>query len=168
MASYTIKKTLVSVGRDYDVHDENDATVFRIDGKFRFARTFDVKDRAGQVLYSAKEQLLTIDQTFHVDAPGASGMTVRRTTSGSVYPMKFDIVVDGETRMQAQGSFYRDGVAITRGSARIASVSREPNTVVAEIFHVWTADGEDPAPLLAIAMVIVEGDPSRGEAAATS
>ena len=168
MATFTVKKRLVSVGRDYDVHDENNATAFTIDGKLRFARTFDVKDRAGQTVYSATEKLLTLDQTFLIDAPGASQITVRRTTTGSVYPMKFDIAVEGETRMQAHGSFYRDGVDITRGSTRIANVSREPNTVIGEIFHVWAADDEDPALMLAMAMVIVEGDLSRGAATATS
>jgi uncharacterized protein YxjI len=162
MPTYTIKKRVLSVGRDYAVHDETDATVFEIDGKLRFARTFDVKDRAGTVLCSAKEKLLTIDQTFLIDGAGPEPVAVKRTTTSSVYPMKFDITVGGETRMHAQGSFLRDGVHISRGSARVATISREPNTVVAEIFHVWIADGEDPAPLLAMAMVIVEGDPSRG------
>jgi len=162
MATYTVRKILVAVGRDYDVLDESGTSVYRIDGKLRFARTFDVKDRSGQVLYSAKEQLLTIDQTFQLHAGGAGEMAVRRTTSGAVYPMKFDVVADGETRMHAEGSFFGDGVSISRGSARIASVSRQQNTVIAEIFHVWTADGEDPALMLALAMVIVEGDLSRG------
>jgi uncharacterized protein YxjI len=162
MATYTIKKNLVSVGRDYDVHDEHGAHVFTIDGKFRFARTFDVKDREGQVLHSAKETLLALDQTFVVDGDGASPITVRRTTTGSVYPMKFEIAAGDGTQMHAQGSFVRDGIAVMRGSSRVASVARQPNTVVAEIFHVWTADNEDPALMLAIAMIIVEGDLSRG------
>jgi uncharacterized protein YxjI len=86
MATYTVKKRLVSVGRDYDVHDESGAAVFTIDGKVRFARTFDVKDRAGQTLYSAKEQLLKLDQTFLIDALGADQLAVKRTTTASVYP----------------------------------------------------------------------------------
>ena len=162
MPTFAVKKRLVSVGRDYAVEDESGTTVFSIDGKVRFGRTFDVKDRAGQVLYAVKEKLMALDQTFLIDAPGASEITVRRTTTGSVYPMKFDIAIDGEIRMHAEGSFLGDGVAIARGSARIATVSREQNTVVAEIFHVWTADGEDAALMLALAMVIVEGDLSRG------
>jgi len=162
MATFAVKKRLVSVGRDYAVEDENGTIVFSIDGKVRFGRTFDVRDRAGQVLYAVKEKLLAIDQTFRIDAAGASEITVRRTTTGAVYPMKFDIVIDGETRMRAQGSFFGDGVHIARGSDRIATVSRQQNTVVAEIFHLWIADAEDPALMLALAMVIVEGDASRG------
>jgi uncharacterized protein YxjI len=98
-----------------------------------------------------------------IDARKASQLAVRRTTTSSVYPMKFDIVVGGETRKQAEGSFTRDGVHITRGPARVANVSREPNTVVAEIFHVWTAPEEDHALMLTVAMAIVESDPSRGD-----
>ncbi len=162
MPTFTVKKRLVSVGRDYDVHDETGASVFSIDGKVRFARTFDVKDEDGTVLWSAKEKLLTIDQTFLIDAPGKSQVAVRRTTSNAVFPMKFDVVVGGETQMHAHGSFYRDGVDVMRGSARIANVARDAHTLVGEVFHVWTADGEDAALLLAISMVVIEGAPDRG------
>jgi uncharacterized protein YxjI len=165
MATYTIKSRTISVGRDYDVRDANGTSVFTIDGKVRFARTFDVKDRAGSVLCSAKERLLALDQTFHIEAPAASEVTVRRTTSASVYPMTFEIAAGGETTLRAEGSFQRDGVHVTRGAARVASVSRQQDTAVAEIFHVSVADDEDAALMLAVAMVIIEGDPSRGAAA---
>ena len=161
MPSYTIKKNMVSVVRDYHVRDEQDATVFEIDGKVRFARTFDVKDRTGRILCSAKEKLLSIDPTFLIDAPGASQVTMRRTTTSSVYPMKFDIAVDGESRMRAQVTAFGDDAVVMRGPARVATVSRQPNTLVTEIFHLWTADDENPALMLAIAMVIVEGDALR-------
>lgn len=164
MPNYTVKKRLVSVGRDYDVLDEGSATVFTIDGKVRFARTFDVKDRDGRIVYSAKEQLLKLDQTFFIDAEGADQLAVTRTTTASVYPMKFVIAAGGDVRMHAQWTHRGDDANITRAGSRIASVSRQQNTVVAEIFHVWTADAEDTALMLAIAMVIVEGDRSRGQA----
>lgn len=162
MPTFTVKKRLVSVGRDYDVHDETGASVFTIDGKVRFARTFAVKDRDGTVRCSAKEKLLTIDQTFLIDAPGRPQISVRRTTTNAVSPMKFDVAVGDEIHMHAHGSFFRDGVDVTRGSDRVANVTRDAHTVVAETFVVWTVDGEDQALLLAIAMVIIEGAPDRG------
>jgi hypothetical protein len=78
--------------------------------------------------------------------------------------MKFDVAVGEDIRLRAEWRHRGDDAAITRGSTKIASVSRQQNTVVAEIFHVWTAEGEDHALMLAIAMVIVEGDQSRGQA----
>jgi uncharacterized protein YxjI len=162
MAQYTIKKRLVSVGRDYDVRDQNDAVLFHIDGKVRFARTFDVKAPDGTLRLSVKEKLLALDQTFLIDAPDRPQTVVRRTTTTSVYPMKFVIEVAGQTEMHANGDFFRDGVVVTRGSAEVARVSREPNTVVAEIFHVSAADHEDPALIAALAMAIVESHPDRG------
>lgn len=168
MATYTVKKRLVSVGRDYQVHDESGATAFEVDGKVRFARTFDIKDPAGAILYSAKEKLMTVDQTFLIDVPSGGELAVRRITTAAIYPMKFDVSADGESRFQAHGSFFRDGVEITRGSTRVANIGREPNTAVMEIFHLWVADGEDAALMLAIAMVCVEGDPSRGSSAPVS
>lgn len=40
MRQYTIKGRVVSVGRDYDVLDEEEQVIYVIDGKVRFARTF--------------------------------------------------------------------------------------------------------------------------------
>ena len=161
MATYTIKSKLVSVGRDYDVRDEKDEIVYTIDGKVRFARTFNVIDRDGRILLSAKEKLMCLDQTFLIAAP-AGEITVKRTTTGSVYPMKFDIIAGDQATMHAHGDFFRDGVTITRGSDRVANVNRQQNTAVFEIFPVSIAEGEDVPLMLALAMVIVEGDHSRG------
>lgn len=161
MATYTIKSKLVSVGRDYDVRDEKGEVVYTIDGKVRFARTFNVIDRDGKVLLSAKEKLMCLDQTFLIAAP-AGEITVKRTTTGSVYPMKFDIIAGEQTTMQANGSFIRDGVDVMRGPDRVCNVSREQNTAVFEIFPVTIKDGEDVPLMLTIAMIIVEGDHSRG------
>jgi uncharacterized protein YxjI len=94
---------------------------------------------------------------------GARGeVTVKRTTTGSVYPMKFDIMAGEQITMKAQGDFFRDGVDIMRGSDRVLNVSRVQNAAFFEIFPVTIADGEDVAFMLALAMVIVEGDLSRG------
>jgi uncharacterized protein YxjI len=161
MATYTIKSKVVSVGRDYDVRDEKDEIVFKIDGKVRFARTFDVIDQAGNVVCSAKEKLATLDQTFVINGPRGE-ITVKRTTTGSVYPMKFDIMAGEQTTMTAHGDFFRDGVNVTRGSDRVLNVNRVQNTAFFEIFPVSIAEGEDVAFMLALAMVIVEGDHSRG------
>jgi uncharacterized protein YxjI len=161
MATYTIKSKVVSVGRDYDVRNEKEEIVFTIDGKVRFARTFDVLDPAGSVSCSAKEQLMKLDHTFVIT--GARGeVTVKRTTTGSVYPMKFDIMAGEQITMKAQGDFFRDGVDVMRGCDRVLNVNRVQNTAFFEIFPVTIADGEDVAFMLALAMVIVEGDLSRG------
>ena len=161
MATYTIKSRLVSVGRDYDVRDEAGQIVYTIDGKVRFGRTFNVLDRDGNIKYAVKEKLMALDQTFLIDAP-AGEITVKRTTTGSVYPMKFDIIAGEQTTMQGHGDFFRDGVDVSRGSDRVCNVNRQQNTAVFEIFPVTIKDGEDVPLMLAISMIIVEGDHSRG------
>jgi len=163
MSTYTVKKRLVSVGRDYDVFDETGTAAFTIDGKVRFGRTFDIKDPSGQVLFTVKEKLLAIDRKYEIDGPAGTGLVVHKTNSSDVGPMKFEVEGASGPRLHAEGNFIRDGFAVKRGDTKIASVSREQRTVVAEIFHVWTADGEDVALMLAITMAIVETDRWRGQ-----
>ena len=164
MTQYTVKKRLVSVGRDYDVLDESGKVVFRIDGKVRFARTFDVTDPEGNVLFAVKEKLLTLDRTHVVSAPGGAETVVRMTSTANAQPMRFEIETPGQAPMTAQGSFQGDGLTILRGGSTLGSVSRQQETAIHEIFRVYAASPEEAALVLALAMSLVESDSGRGAA----
>lgn len=164
MPRYTVHRRLVSIGRDYDVKDEAGRVVFRLDGKLPFARTFVVRDGAGQALLFVREKLLTLDPTFEIESEGRKIASVRRTTTSGAGTDKFEIPVEGaQALMLAQGKLLLDGVELRRAGASVGSVSRRHGTVVDEDFHVTVAPGEDQALTLAVAMAIVETDPSRGE-----
>jgi uncharacterized protein YxjI len=163
MPRYTVKKRLVSIGRDYDVEDENGELALKLDGKLRFARTFLIKDRNGERLLSVREKLLCLDPTFVITSARQPIAVVRRITRSATGTATFEIEMDGGIAMKAHGSFLREGIEIKREGAFAGSVSREPNRVIHEIFHVSVGATEDPALLLAIAMSIVETDLFRGE-----
>jgi uncharacterized protein YxjI len=164
--NYTVRKRLVAIGRDYDVKDENGELAFTLDGKVRFARTFFVKDPSGARLLKVREKLLCLDPTFVITpaAGGAPVATVKRTTPSGKLTTKFDVAANGQTIMTAQGRLLTDGgFEIRRGGAQASTVSRQPNTVIHEIFHVTTAASEDQPLLLGVAMSIVEMCFHRGE-----
>lgn len=165
MPRYTVQKRLVSIGRDYDVRDDDGQVVFKIDGKLRFARTFVVRDRDGKALLSVREKLMALDPVFEIKAGERLVATVRRTTTSGADTDEFEIWVAGASgaMLQAQGQLLFDGVRIQRGQARVGSVSRQQGRVVHEVFQVTAAADEDQALMLAIAMAIVETDSSRGE-----
>lgn len=165
MPRYTAKKRLVSLGRDYDVLDDEGRVAFRIDGKVRFARTFVVRDAGGRALLSVREKLLVLDPTFEIKAGRRLVASVRRTTTSGAARDRFEIPVAGAAGqlLTARGKLVRDRVTIERGQGRVGEVSREQGMLVHEIFHVTVAPDEDQALLLAVAMAIVETDSHRGE-----
>lgn len=163
MPRYTVKSRLVSVGRDYEVRDEGGELVFELDGKVRFARTFVLRNREGDAVLRVREKQLCLDPTFVITSGDETVAIVRRTTTSDASIEKFEIEVAGSPAMTAKGSFIRDGYEILGEVGKVGSVSREPLTAVHEIFHVSVVSDQDPALVLAIAMSIVETDPSRGQ-----
>ncbi len=164
MRQYTIKGRVVSVGRDYDVLDEEEQVVYAIDGKVRFARTFSIKDNAGTTLLSAREKLLSLDTYYTIERDGEPIATVKRTGDPTSVSPKFEVDIPGQTSLKASGSFFHRGVNISSGDGLVGTVTRTTGTVLREIFPVSIADTQDQPLLLAIAMCIIEITPGRGEA----
>ena len=167
MRHYTVTGRLVSVGRDYDVLDEEEQVAFVVDGKVRFARTFIIKDSGGKSLLNAREKLLSLDVSYLIDRDGETIATVRRTGDPTAVSPTFEVDIPGQTQLQASGSFFLDGVAIRRGEDLVGTVTRQPNTVMREVFPISIAEAEDQPLLLAIVMCIIEITPGRGEAPAS-
>jgi uncharacterized protein YxjI len=163
MPSYTVQRRLVSIGRDYVVRNESEEVVFKVDGKVRFARTFTIKDGAGNRLLNVREKLLCLDPTFILKREGDTVATLRRKSPSDQYPLKFEVEMGGAVVLKAQGSLIGDDrINFSRDGSRIGSVSRQQYTVVHEIFHVSAASSQDQALMLALVMSVLEIVPFRG------
>jgi uncharacterized protein YxjI len=161
--AYTIRKRLISIGRDYAIEDEHGQTVYKMDGKVGFARKFLIKNDAGKTLLSVREKLLSISPMFVITQEGKAVAIVRRTSLSDAMRDKYEIEIDGAVVMKAEGSFFGDGINMHRDGRRVGSVSRKPRTLVEEIFNVSVATSEDQPLVLAVAMSIVEMTRFRGE-----
>ena len=84
MPRYTVQELLVSIGRDYDVSGKSGKVAFKLDGKVRFARTFAVKDSAGQRLLAVREKLLCLDPTFVITSARQPIAVVHRSCIGGI------------------------------------------------------------------------------------
>jgi uncharacterized protein YxjI len=157
--AYTIQRKLVSIGRDYRVTNDAGEVVFDIDGKFRFARTFNIRSAAGDVLLRVREKLLTIDSTFIVKRDGAEVARVIRTTTSGARVDKFKVELHSGEKLSASGKLW-PGSSIRIGG--VGDISRVPHTVVHEIFRLVVGDSVDQALALAIAMSMVEMEWHRG------
>ncbi len=163
-ADFTVRRKLVSIGRDYNIEDKNGNVVFRVDGKVRFARTFTITDRERNVLLSIREKLLSIDALFVIKRDDRNIALVRRRSYRDQANVRFEIELHGGITMKASGSFFdTGGIRIMRGEAIAGVVKKKEYTAISEIYFVNTDPGEDQSLLLGIAMCIVEMSPARDE-----
>lgn len=162
MSTYTIRRRLISIGRDYVVEDDNGQQVLVVDGKVRFARTFSVKNPSGTVLH-VREKQLCIEPTYIIKRDGVEAAVVRRTSVMDASVDHFTIELNSGDRAEGRGKLWHDeGVTISKGDSLLAIV-RRPQGLFRETFTLSiTADVELPL-LVAIAMSIVETDMWRGE-----
>ena len=160
MAAYTIRKQLISIGRDYHVENDAKEVLFRIDGRLRFARTFSVNEATGAKLLHVREKLLCIDPTFIVKRDGVEVARVVRTTTGGARVDHFKIQLASGDHCTASGKLREErGITI----AQFGNIQRDQNPLIAEIFRLVTSDNADQALAIAIAMSIVEMQWHRGE-----
>lgn len=81
MQAYTIHRQLLSLGRSYRVEDPSGKHAFTVSGKVRFARTFSIRDTQGNVLYSVREKLWSVDPMFLIHRDGTEAAVLKRTTT---------------------------------------------------------------------------------------
>lgn len=163
MPTYKVNQRRIAISRSYDVATESGERVFRIAGKPRFARTFDVVSAAGERLLAVRETLLAVDPTWAVSRGGALAATVKRRTTSGATTDRFTIEVPSGPSMEAAGKLHADhGVTVSAGGSTLARIRRELGPVTREEFALEVFVEDDPPLLVALAMAIVECDPSRG------
>lgn len=163
MPKYRVNQRRIAISRSYDVGTEAGEPVFRVAGKLRFARTFDVVSAAGERLLAVRETLLTVDPTWAVSRGAALAATLKRRTTSGATNDRFTIEIPSGFPMEAAGKLHHDdGVSITRGGLTLARIRRELGPVTREEFTLEVFVEDDPPLLVALAMAIVECDPSRG------
>ena len=162
VSDYTIRKKLISIGRDYKIEDEQGNVVYQIDGKVRFARTFSVADRERNLLFLVREKLLCIDALFLIKRNGQEIARVCRRSYRDQPDVKFDIEIAGGRPMKATGTFFREeGIRITDSGGVASFIRKKEYTAVQEIYSLYIESSEDQSLMIAIAMCIAEMAPAR-------
>lgn len=162
MPRYLIQKRLIAIGSDYSVRNESGEIVYEIDGKLRFASTFDVKDASGRTLISGREKLMALDATLHLTR-GDEPLATLKKVAVNAGRDKFEIDMADGTHMEALGAFYEDDYRLVRGDGVIASVKERLG--VRETYDLEVVSDSDTTLALAIAAAIIRlvPKPSTGE-----
>jgi uncharacterized protein YxjI len=145
------------------VTDSDGVSVFRINGKVRFARTFVIESHQGASPLTVREKLLALAPTYLVTRQGNQVAMVCRTTTSGAAVDRFTIDLGSDGPLEASGKLYTSrGVAVTRGGSVIARIWRN-QAALRETLELDTTSTLDQAVLLAVAMSIAETDSSRGQ-----
>ncbi|HEU5036488.1 MAG TPA: LURP-one-related family protein [Nocardioides sp.] len=152
--TYRMREKLLSIGDDYWVEDGDDNRVFKVNGKaLRIRQTLVLEDPSGHELLKIQERKLRIRDTMEIEGP--DGSTVATVKKAMISPLRdrYKVDVAGADELDVQGNIVDHEYEISRGRDKVAEVSKKWFRV-ADTYGVEVAPGEDPALVLAIAVVV--------------
>lgn len=150
---YLMNEKIVALGDDYTIRDESGREVLRVDGKIlAIGDKLAVKDLAGRELATIRKKLVSLRPAYEIHRDGRHAATVTKALF-SPFRCKFSVDVPGPGDLEAQGDILDHEYEITRGSQRVAAISKRWISI-RDTYAIDVADGEDDVLLLACAVVL--------------
>ena len=155
MARYTMRQRLVSIGEDFDITDESDRPVYRVDGKvMRLRETFVIEDLQGREVATIREKKLALRDSMNILRGGSMIATIRKARFAP-FRHKFSIDVAGGVDLVAQGDIMHHEYTISRSGDPVARISKH-RFALSDTYGVDVLPGEDDGLILAVAVAIDE------------
>jgi len=137
----------------YDIFDESEQTVYKVEGRLSFGHCLDITDPAGNSIGRVKEELFTLLSRFSLYEQGEYMGEIRRRFS--LFTPVFEVDCRG---WQVDGDFLQLDYTITdQGGAEVAHIYKEllhfTDTYVLEI--------ADPRDALLVVMVVLAIDAAK-------
>jgi len=151
---YRVRQKLFSIGDDYWIEDDHGERVFKVDGKaMRVRKTLIFEDAHGSELLKIQERMLRLRDTMEIE--DRDGHSVATVTKAMITPLRerWTARVANGPDLDVQGNILDHEYTIDDGQSRVAEVSKKWFRV-ADTYGVEVAPGQDPALLLAIAVVL--------------
>jgi uncharacterized protein YxjI len=161
---YLVRERIFSFTEDFWITDENGAEVFFVDGKaLRLRETFELKDRAGNILATIRKRLLSLRDTMEIEHNGAVVATVRKAFFSPFQHRYLVDLADG-AQLEAVGNFVDKEWEIAGPQGVIARVSRQWFRI-RDTYGVDVAPGENDALIISIAVCIdrIHEDEEKGK-----
>jgi uncharacterized protein YxjI len=150
---YLVRERIFSFTEDFWITDENGAEVFFVDGKaLRLRETFELKDRAGNVLTTIRKRLLAMRDTMDIESGGGVAATVRKAFFSPLQHRYLVDLADG-TQLEAVGNFADKEWEIASPGGVIGRISRQWFRI-RDTYGVEIAPGENDALVISIAVCI--------------
>ncbi|HEY0935678.1 MAG TPA: LURP-one-related family protein [Trebonia sp.] len=150
---YLVRQRIFSLKASFWITDEDGTEVFHVDGHaLQFRRTFELKDRAGAVLVTIRQQVFRLRGTMDIERDGAVIATVRRANF-SPFKHRYEVTLADGTLLEATGSF-RDLDWELAGAGRVVGRISRQWFKVRDTYGVEVEPGEDPAFVIAVAVCV--------------
>jgi uncharacterized protein YxjI len=149
---YVMKQKLFSLTDRFAIRNEAGEDAFFVNGHFSIGHKLSFEDPAGNELLFIRQKLLAFGPTYELFRGDEHVATIRKELF-TFFNCTFDIHVDGQGDLEAQGNFSDHEYVVTTGGETAAQISKEWFTW-ADTYGVDIADGIDPALILASTVVI--------------
>lgn len=150
---YVMKQKLFCWGDDFLIKTAEGADAFFVDGRtFSLGNKLSFRDRQGNELAFIQQKLLAWGPTYQIYRGGVLAAVVKKTLF-TLFRCRFTVDVPGPDDLEAAGDFLDMEYTFTRGSQRVAEVSKRWFSWT-DTYGVDIAEGEDDVLILASTVVI--------------
>jgi uncharacterized protein YxjI len=161
---FALHQVLFSFGGDAWIEDGEGNRVFEVDGKaFALARTLDLLDPSGSVLYTLRAPVFSLRQKFEIRR-GADVVASIQKAFFTFLGDRFSIELEGGETLQAEGDFLDHEYRVLRGDTEVIAASRSWFSLH-DTYGVRVADQFDDALALAIVIAIEQMERQERDAA---
>jgi uncharacterized protein YxjI len=150
---YIMKQKVFSFGDKFAIRNEKDEDVFFVDGRvFSLGKQLSFEDAAGRELLFIKQKVLSFGPTYEIYRGEEHVATIKKEVF-TFFQCTFDVHVDGQGDLEAQGDFGDHEYVVTRDGEAVAQISKQWFSW-SDTYGVEVADSEDAALMLATTVVI--------------
>jgi uncharacterized protein YxjI len=150
---YLVRQRAISLKSSFWITDENGDEVFYVDGPaLAIRKTFELKDRAGTVLVTIRQQVLRLRGTMDIERDGVVTATVRRA-GFSPFKHRYEVTLADGTVLQAAGSFRNMDWELSGADRVVGRISRQWFKV-RDTYGVEVEPGEDDVLVIAVAVCV--------------
>jgi uncharacterized protein YxjI len=150
---YIMKQKVFSLGDKFTIQNENGEDAFFVSGEvFSLGHKLSFADAQGNELLFIRQKLLAWGPTYELYRGDEHVATVKKEMF-TLFQCTFDIHIDQQGDLEAQGNLSDHEYSVTRDGAPVAQISKQWFTW-SDTYGVEIADSEDPLLILAGTVVI--------------
>ncbi len=149
---FQMRDSVMGVGEDSWIRNEDGDKVFKVDGKsMRVRQTFLLEDESGKNLVEIKERVMTVRDKMSIEVADGPSATVHKKLIG--IRDRYKVEIDGGGALEAHGDIADHEYEIERDGDTVARVSKDWFKVN-DTYGIEILDGEDDVLLIAVTVCI--------------
>lgn len=151
---YQMQQSLISIGDDYWIKNEDGKKVFHVDGKvLRIRQTLIFEDAHGKELYKIQERVLPVHKVMVIESADGDKVAEVKKSMLSAAGDRWEVELSKGGKLVAHGDLFAHEYEISHGLSKAATISKKWFSV-SDSYGVEVEKGQDDALLLAVTVVI--------------